>query len=64
MIILSMFDPIIDFFKPIITFFKDIWNDINSFLLQYLSQDVLNIFIFGILVAVILIVVLAIINRN
>ncbi len=64
MIILSIFDPILDFLKPITDFFKETWYDINAFLLRYMPQDVLNIIIFGILVAIILIVVLAIVNKN
>lgn len=62
--ILNIWDDTVDFFEPIITFFKNIWNDINTFLLQYMSQDVLNIFVFGIIVAIILFVVLAIINKK
>ncbi len=64
MIVLNVLEPIIEFFEPVISFFKDIWNDIHSFLLQYMSQDVFNIFVFGILVAIALIIVLAIMNRN
>jgi len=64
MIILDFFEPITEFFEPIISSFKDIWNDITSFLLKYMSQDVLNILVFGILIAIILIIVLAIMNKN
>ena len=64
MIMLSVFTPIFEFFKPITNFFKELWYDINSFLLRYMPQDVLNILMFGIVVAIILIVVLAIVNKN
>lgn len=64
MMMLNVFTPIIDFFKPITDTVKEVWYDINSFLLRYMPQDVLNILIFGIIVAIILIVVLAIVNKN
>ena len=64
MLMLNVFDPILDFFEPIITFFKELWYDINSFFLQYMPQNVLNIIVFGILIAMILIIVLAIVNKN
>lgn len=64
MMILDIWQDTLDFFEPIVTFFKNIWNDINTFLLQYMSQDVLNIFVFGILIAIILFVILAVMNRK
>ena len=60
----SIWTDIQDFFRPITDFFIDLWNSIRDFLLQYMSQDVLTILIFGIVVAIILIVVLAIMNKN
>ncbi len=62
--ILSIWTDIQEFFRPITDFFGDLWNSIRDFFLQYMSEDVLTILIFGILVAIILIVVLAIMNRN
>ena len=62
--ILSIWTDIQDFFRPVTDFFTDLWNSIRDFLLQYMSQDVLTILIFGIVVAIILIVVLAIMNKN
>ena len=64
MLILDVLSDITDFLEPVITFFKNIWNAFQNFFLQYMSQDVLTILIFGIVVAIILIVVLAIMNRN
>ncbi len=62
--IINIWDDITIFFKPVIDFFKDLWTTMQDFLLQYMSQDVLNILIFGIVVAIILIIILAIINRE
>ena len=62
--ILNVWDDIMIFFDPIIDFFKELWTTIQDFLLQYMSQDVLNILIFGIVVAIVLIVILAIINKD
>lgn len=62
--ILSIWTDIQDFFRPVTDFFIDSWNSIRDFLLQYMSQDVLSVLVFGIVVAIILIVVLAIMNRN
>ena len=64
MLNLDILDAASDFFHPIISFFQGIWDQIRSFLLQYMPGDVINIFIFGILIAIILIVVLAIVNRR
>jgi len=60
----DIWEDTVDFFDPIIQFFKDLWNNINHFLLQYMSQDVLNVLVFGIVITFILIIVLAIMNRN
>ena len=62
--ILSIWTDIQDFFRPITDFFTDLWNYIHDFLLQYMSQDVLTVLVFGIVVAIILIIVLAVMNRN
>ena len=64
LMILSIWTDIQDFFRPITDFFTDLWNSIRDFLLQYMSQDVLSVLVFGIVVAIILIIVLAIMNRN
>ena len=64
LMILSIWTDIQDFFRPITDFFTDLWNSIRDFLLQYMSQDVLTVLVFGIVVAIILIIVLAVMNRN
>ncbi len=64
MLILDFLDTINDFFRPVISFFQEFWNQIRAFLLQYMPGDVINILVFGILVAIILIVVLAIVNQK
>lgn len=64
MIILNIFDTFLEFINPIMEFFKDLWFDFSSFFLQYLSEDVFNILVFGILIAIALIIVLAIINNR
>lgn len=64
LMILSIWTDIQDFFRPVTDFFTDLWNSIRDFLLQYMSQDVLTILIFGIVVAIILIIVLAIMNKS
>lgn len=51
-------------FNSIKEFFIGIWEKIEGFFLQYLSQDVFNIFIFGIVVILILFILLAIMNRD
>lgn len=60
----TLWDEIGNFFDPIIDFFRDLWTSIQDFLLQYMSQEVLNIFILLILVGIVMFVVLAIINKN
>ncbi len=64
MIIANILDDVLDFFSPVIDLFKDLWTDISNFFLQYMSQNVFNILVFGIVVAIILIIVLAVINRD
>ena len=64
LMILSIWTDIQDFFRPVTDFFTDLWNSIRDFLLQYMSQDVLTVLVFGIVVAIILIIVLAVMNRN
>ena len=64
MIIANVLDDLLDFFAPVIDLFKDLWTDISNFFLQYMSQNVFNILVFGIVVAIILIIVLAVINRD
>ena len=64
MLVLDFLDTINDFFKPVISFFQGIWDQIRNFLLQYMPGDVINILVFGVLIAIILIVVLAIVNRR
>ncbi len=60
----NIFNELLEFFRPVLDFFKDIWADIQSFFLQYVSEDVFNILVFGIVVAMVLIIVLAVINRK
>ena len=62
--ILNIFDDLQDFFSPVVDFFVNIWHSIQDFFLQYMSQGAFNIFIFISIVAIILFVVLAIINRD
>ena len=62
--LLNIMSDFNNFFKPVIVFFEDLWNSIHDFLLQYMSEDVFNIFIFIIIIAIILFIVLAIINRD
>ena len=64
MIILDILDDTKDFFEPFMTFLNNLWDTIKGFFLQYMSIDVFNILFFGIAVAVILMIVLAIMNRN
>ena len=61
---LDILSDISEFFDPVIKFFQDLWTNIENFLLEYMSKDVLNVLIFGILIAIILIIVLAIMNRD
>ena len=51
-------------YNSIKDFFINIWNDIQNFLLQYFSQNVLNVFIMGLLLIIILFIILAIMNKN
>lgn len=64
MLILDILDDTKDFFEPFIIFLTNLWNTIKGFFLQYMSIDAFNILFFGIAVAVILMIVLAIMNRN
>ena len=62
--ILNLKDELLNFLEPIIDFLKSIWQDIQSFCLQYINQDVFNIFVFALIIGMIMLVALAIINRN
>lgn len=64
MLIMDVFSMVQSFFKPILDFFYDIWYQLNSFLLQYMSQEVINIFLCGIGFALLLIIILAIMNHK
>jgi len=68
MIILNFFNDFLnalsEFIDPIVSTVKDLWYDFSSFFLRYMSEDVFNILVFGILIAIILIIVLAVMNRN
>lgn len=64
MLILDILDDTKDFFEPFMIFLTNLWNTIKGFFLQYMSIDAFNILFFGIAVAVILMIVLAIMNRN
>lgn len=63
-ILTDLWDTFLDFIEPLTSFLKETWSDLNTFLLKYMSQDVMNILAFGIVVAIILIVVLAVINNK
>lgn len=64
MLNLSLKDELLDLLEPVITFFKDIWLDMRSFCLQFMSEDVFNIFIFGVFIVFLMLVALAIINHD
>lgn len=64
MMILNLKDELLNFLEPIVDFFKSVWQDIQNFCLQYMSQDVFNIFIFVLIIGMIMLVALAIINRD
>ncbi|MBD9075042.1 hypothetical protein EGP91_03450 [bacterium] len=64
MMILNLKDELLNFLEPIVDFFKSVWQDIQNFCLQYMSQDVFNIFIFALIIGMIMLVALAIINRD
>ena len=64
MMILNLKDELLNFLEPIVDFFKSVWQDIQNFCLQYMSQDVFNIFIFALIISMIMLVALAIINRD
>lgn len=51
-------------FNSIKEFFIGIWDKIEGFFLQYISQDVFNVFIFGIIILLLLFIILAIMNRD
>lgn len=64
MLNLSLKDELLSFLEPFVTFFKDVWGDIRTFFLQFMSEDVFNIFVFGLLIAAIMLIALAIINHD
>ena len=64
MMILNLKDELLNFLEPIVDFFKSVWQDIQNFCLQYMSHDVFNIFIFALIIGMIMLVALAIINRD
>ena len=64
MMILNLKDELLNFLEPIVDFFKYVWQDIQNFCLQYMSQDVFNILIFALIIGMIMLVALAIINRD
>ena len=64
MLILDILDDTKDFFEPFMTFLTNLWIAIKGFFLRYMSIDAFNILFFGIAVAVILMIVLAIMNRD
>lgn len=53
-----------NFFEPIGTFFVNIWTNIQDFFLQYMPQNVFNLFCIVIILFVILITILAIMNHK
>jgi len=52
------------FLQPVFHFFQNIWFEIRTFFLQYMSADVFNIFAVGIGFAILLIIILAIMNHK
>ena len=52
------------FFDDISKFFINIWNSIEGFFLQYMSQQIFNVFIMAIIIIIITFIFIAIINRN
>ena len=64
MLSLSLKDELLDLLEPVITFFKNIWLDMRSFCLQFMSEDVFNIFIFGVFIVFLMLGALAIINHD
>ena len=64
MLILDVLADLEYFFRPIIEFFSDIWTSIRDFFLQYMSENVFNVLIFGIGIAILLIIILAIMNKD
>lgn len=68
MIVLNFFNDFLntfsEFIDPIVSTVKDLWYDFSSFFLRYMSEDVFNILVFGIVIALVLIIVLAVINKN
>lgn len=64
MMILDFASDAKEFFSPLLDLMKDLWSNINGFLLQYMPQNVASILIYGILIAIALIIVLAIMNKN
>lgn len=57
-------NQVLSFLQPFLDFFKNIWFEIRSFFLQYMSADVFNIFALGIGFALLLIIILAIMNHK
>ncbi len=62
--ILDIQTAIEDFFEPIVDTFKEVFDSISHMLSQYMSNDMITILIFGIGIALVLIIVLAFINRH
>lgn len=51
-------------FNSIKEFFINIWLKIENFFLRYMSKDIFNVFVFGIILMIILLIILAIMNRD
>ena len=64
MLILDILYDTKEFFEPFMTFLTNLWNSIKDFFLRYMSIDTFNILFFGIAIAIVLIVVLSIMNRD
>ncbi len=64
MLILDILSDTKDFFEPFMTFLTGLWNSIKGFFLQYMSLEAFNVIFLAIIIAVILIIALAIINRD
>jgi len=50
--------------NPILDFFKNIWKEFYDFGLQYLPQDVWNVFIFIVGLGLVLVIILAVMNHK
>ena len=62
--VLTLKGDALKIFNDIKNFFINIWQNIENFCLQYVSQSVFNILIGALIVILILFVLLAVMNKN